>query len=370
MSFQNILVIKLRHIGDVLLSTPVLHEIRQAYPSARLTILLNRGTEAVLANNPDLDHVLFVQKGPLAAQIEFLRQLRARQFDCVIDLTDGDRSAMLSLVTGAPVRVGFNGEHRWRGLLYSSVAKPRPADSHRVEYDLCSLREIGLDPKPGQPRVYPSSSDEAVVEEWLRTSEAVRDRAVPMVLLQPGARYSLKVWPQERYAQVADHLAERYGFRVLLGGDDRERPVAEAVAREARSASVVVAGRFTLLQFAALLKRCVLFVGNDGGAMHIAAAVGTPVVALFGPTYPQRWGPRGGATEILYKGLDCRACFHPTCLRGDDSCLRQIGVGEVCAAADRLLGRRPGRLGPAEGGSENNAAPSQGVSNSSDPSIG
>ncbi|MBP7362149.1 MAG: glycosyltransferase family 9 protein, partial [Nitrospira sp.] len=96
-------------------------------------------------------------------------------------------------------------------------------------------------------------------------------------------------------------------------------------------------------QFAALVKRCALFVGNDGGAMHIAATMGTPVVAIFGPTYPQRWGPRGGPAQVIYKGLDCRACYHPTCLRGDDSCMQQIAVDEVFTAASRMLERTPAR---------------------------
>jgi ADP-heptose:LPS heptosyltransferase len=89
-----------------------------------------------------------------------------------------------------------------------------------------------------------------------------------------------------------------------------------------------------------VLKRCALFVGNDNGPMHMAAALGVPVVALFGPSDPAEWGPRGGRAEVLYKGLDCRRCFHPTCTRGEESCMKQIPVGEVLAAAARLLGAR------------------------------
>ena len=100
----------------------------------------------------------------------------------------------------------------------------------------------------------------------------------------------------------------------------------------------VVAGKFSLLQFAALAKHCALFVGNDGGAMHIAAAMGTRCGAL-GPTYPRRSGPRGRPAQVIYKGLDCRACYHPACLRGDDSCMQQITVDEVFGAASRMLER-------------------------------
>ncbi len=340
---RNILIIKLRHIGDVLLSTPVLRGLREAYPDAQLTILVNRGTEGVLAHNSDVNEVLCLEKGSWEAQFKFMHMLRRRGFDCVIDLTDGDRAAVISLATGAPIRIGFNAEHRWRGLLYSTVAKPRPVDQHRVEYDLCALRALGLDPKPGMPTVSVSPTEEQMVEKWLNENGLPGENSPPLVLLQPGARYSLKVWPPERFAQLADRLAERFSCRILLGGDQREREVAEQVARKTRCAPIVVAGKLSLLQFASLVKRCALFVGNDGGAMHIAATVGTPVVALFGPTYPQRWGPRGGPTQVIYKGLDCRACYHPTCLRGDDSCMQQITVDEVFSAASRMLEQKRAR---------------------------
>ncbi|MBA2486247.1 MAG: putative lipopolysaccharide heptosyltransferase III [Nitrospira sp.] len=339
-NLQNILVIKLRHIGDVLLSTPVLRALREAYPEARLTMLINRGTEGILAHNPDVNEVLCVEKGAWNAQLNFVRMLRRRAFDCVIDLTDGDRSAAISLITGSSIRVGFNAEHRWRGLLYSAVAAPRPTDQHRVEYDLCALRCLGLDPKPGTPVVHVSPAEERVVETWLQEAGllAVRDSPL-LLLLQPGARYSLKVWPHERFVELADRLVDRFSCHILLGGDQREREIAEQIARNTRCAPKVVAGKFSLLQFASLMKRCALFVGNDGGAMHIAAAMGTPAVALFGPTYPQRWGPRGGPAQVIYKGLDCRACYHPTCLRGDDSCMQQITVDEVFTAVSRMLER-------------------------------
>jgi lipopolysaccharide heptosyltransferase II len=236
------------------------------------------------------------------------------------------------------VRVGFNAEHRWRGLLYSAVAKPRSTDQHRVDYDLCALRNLGLDPKPGTPALHVSQAEEQAVETWLQGAGLLSSRE-PLLLLQPGARYPMKVWPPERFAELADRLADRFACRILLGGDQREREIAEQIARNTRCAPKVVAGKFSLLQFASLVKRCALFVGNDGGAMHIAAAMGTPVLALFGPTYPRRWGPRGGPAQVIYKGLDCRACYHPSCLRGDDSCMRQISVDEVFGAAGRMLER-------------------------------
>jgi lipopolysaccharide heptosyltransferase II len=169
--------------------------------------------------------------------------------------------------------------------------------------------------------------------------EKLSDGTKRLVMLQPGARYWFKAWPAERFAELAGRLAEKHGCAILIGGDAKERDLAEAIRAGARTSVVPLAGRLTLLQYAAVLKRCALFVGNDNGPMHMAAALGVPVVALFGPSNPAEWGPRGARVEVLYKGLDCRRCFHPTCTRGEESCMRQITVDEVSAAAGRLLAR-------------------------------
>lgn len=337
---KNILVIKLRYIGDVLLATPVLHALRKRFPGARLTMAVNEGTEDVLKWNPDLDEVLVVDRGGLAQQISFLREVRRRRFDCVIDLTDGDRSAMLSWLSGAPVRIGFNEEHRWRGLLYTSVAQPGSDVIHRMERDLEAVRILGIEPKASPLVLRTSHQDDDEAARLLREAGQDADSPSPLVMLHPGARYWFKTWPAERFATLADRLTDAYGCRVLVGGDAGDREVAAAICARARSAPAVLAGRTTLLQFAAVLKRCALFVGNDNGPMHMAAALGTPVVALFGPSNPSVWGPRGGKVEVLSKGLDCRPCFHPTCKRGEDNCMRQISVDEVFAAAEQLLVRK------------------------------
>jgi len=334
---KNILVIKLRYIGDVLLATPVLRTLRDRFPPARLTMAVNEGTEDVLKWNPDLDEVLVVARGGLVQQIRFLGEVRRRRFDCVIDLTDGDRSAMLSRLSGAPVRIGFNEERRWRGLLYTSVAQTRSDAIHRMERDLEAVRILGIEPKVSPLVLHTSHQDEEDAARLLGEAGLGADSPRPLVMFHPGARYWFKAWPAERFATLADRLTDAYGCRVLVGGDANDREVAHAIHARARSAPALLAGHTTLLQFAAVLKRCALFVGNDNGPMHMAAALGTPVVGLFGPSDPSVWGPRGRKVEVLYKGLDCRRCFHPTCTRGDQNCMRLITVDEVFTAAGCLL---------------------------------
>ena len=168
-------------------------------------------------------------------------------------------------------------------------------------------------------------------------------RAQSIVVLQPGARYWFKAWPPERFAELADRLTSQYGCQVLIGGSDQDIDLAQQIRQMTKSSPIIMAGSTTIKQFAAIAKKSALFVGSDSGAMHIASAVGTPVVALFGPSSPREWGPRGGPVEVLYKELDCRSCFHPTCTRGEENCMRLIAVSEVCAAAQQFLSaEKPG----------------------------
>src|SRR3977135_2062570 len=141
---RNLLIIKLRYIGDVLLATPTLHAIKAARPDVRITMMVNRGTEDVLSGNPDVDEIMVLDKGSLGAQSRLIAGLRGRQFDTVIDLTDGDRSAFLTWISGAPVRIGFNNEHRWRGRCYTQVVQPAPGVGHRIDRDREALKPMSI----------------------------------------------------------------------------------------------------------------------------------------------------------------------------------------------------------------------------------
>jgi predicted lipopolysaccharide heptosyltransferase III len=337
---KNILIIKLRYIGDVLLATPVIRALRERFPHARLTMAVNRGTEEVVKLNPDLDEMVVIERGGLLGQIRLLRDLRHRRFDSVIDLTDGDRSAILSWITGAPLRIGFNEEQRWRGTLYTTLVAPPPGAVHRLERDFAALRPLGIEPKDGPLILKTSEEDERHADRLLKEVGVMREDGQipkPLVLFHPGARYWFKAWPAERFAELSDRLTSAYDCHIILGGAAQEKEVVNAICKHATSAPIALAGRATLLQFAAILKRCALFIGNDNGAMHMAAAVGTPLVGLFGPSNPSEWGPRGERISILYKNLDCRRCFHPTCFRGEDNCMRQITVDEVLSCC-RMMG--------------------------------
>ncbi len=338
---RNILAIKLRYLGDVLLATPTLHALKVAFPEARLTVLVNRGTDDILRGNPHVDEILPLDRGSILQQSRFILDIRRRRFDTVVDLTDGDRAAFLTWISGASVRIGFNAEQRWTGHCYTTVVTGGTG-AHRIERDLAALAPMGIEPRDRIPQIWLGPEDVARVDQLAVQLGLAKDRS--WVVIQPGARYWFKAWPPQRFAEVADRLHDRFGCQVLVAGSPQEAALTQAVVDHAKSPLLSIAGRSDVRMLAALLKRSTLFIGNDTGAMHIAAAVGTPVVGLFGPSNPLEWGPRGGRAETIYKGLDCRICFHPTCRRGEDNCMKLITVEEVLAAAVRQIEPTPRTL--------------------------
>ena len=150
---RNVLIIKLRYIGDVLLATPTIRAIKAAGPDVRVTMMVNRGTEDVLSGNQDLDEIVVLDKGSLTAQSRLIAGLRTRRFDTVIDLTDGDRSAFLSWISGAPVRIGFNDDHRWRGKYYTQVVQSVPGVQHRIDRDLEVLKPLSIQATSKDPQL-------------------------------------------------------------------------------------------------------------------------------------------------------------------------------------------------------------------------
>ena len=330
---KRILLIKLRYLGDVVLCTPVLPLLRKQFPDAKITFLVKPGTTAVLKGNPYLDEVWVLPRKSWWQQLRFLQKVRREKFDTVIDLTDGDRSAFLTWVTGAAVRLGFNRERRWRGRFYTQVLPSAYGTMHMVEYHQQALAGLGITQAVGNPEIYIHSNQSEADQEGLNE---IFSKNQPLVLLHPTARYTFKAWPLERFAALADWLSEQ-GVGVALIGSQREIQIGQQIVNLSRSKPMSLMGNTQLSQLTALMKRSQLLIGNDGGPMHIAAAVGCPVLGLFGPTDPAVWGPRGPKVKVIYKGLNCDECFYPGCARGEESCMRQISVEEVCQAAQSML---------------------------------
>lgn len=327
---DRILVIKLRYVGDVLLATPVLTRLREAYPKASLVLLVNPGTDGVVRGHPALDEVLVVERGSWLRQGRFVRDLRRRRFDLVLDLTDSDRSAVLSWLSRAPTRVGYNSEDRRRGCLYTRLVKADRFGMHQVRYHLAATEALGLTGLMPDPVLTVAPESRSAADRLLKEIEI--ETARPLVCLHPGARWWFKSWPAERFAALADLIQNETPAQVVIMGAEQERVAAGRITEMMKTPVRSLVGRTGLQELAGVLARASLMVSNDNGPMHMAAALRIPVIGLFGPSDPAVWGPWGEGHRTFYKGLDCRACFHPDCFRGEQNCMRQITVEEVWEA--------------------------------------
>jgi heptosyltransferase-3 len=355
MELQNIrrlAVFKLRNIGDVLMITPALRALRETFPGARITAIVNSGTEAMLAHNPHLDDVLVYERhrgkghGSLLERIGyelgFVRELRRRRFDLTIGFTEGDRAAWSAFFSGARYRLGTIHYATARfsplRLTYNLPTPSHFPRLHEVEKHFWLLEQAGLelhDKKPGDLcLVIPDD-----LRAWAQTQLAPL-RPNPVVHVHPVARWLWKCWRSEAMAEVIDWLQSERGARVVMttGPEPRERGRAREIIAACRTKPLFFDGDLSLTQTAALSAASDLYFGIDTAPMHMAAAVGTPVIALFGPTHADVWGPWTPRRDILSHPCACNDTHARACDWNQvRACLASITTAEAKAALDRLL---------------------------------
>lgn len=348
------LVTKLRHHGDVLLASPVLTVLKHAFPAAEVDALVYADTAPMLAGHPALARLHTIDRARtrgraarLAAEVALLARLRARRYDLLVHLTEHPRGLVVALATGARWAVARTPRRRawaWRRVYTHLYPWPRGGRfRHTVETNLDALRRLGLCPRDeDKGLVLVTSPADAARAESLIAAQGLARRG--FAVLHPGSRWLFKRWDPARTAAVASALVQR-GLPVIVTGapDARERALVDgvlaAVAPAARPRVHDLAGTLALGELAALTARARLFVGIDSAPMHIAAAVGTPVVALFGPTDDVEWGPwRVAHRVVAAAGHPCRPCRNDGCGGGKRSdCLDALPVAPVLAAIDALL---------------------------------
>jgi lipopolysaccharide heptosyltransferase II len=353
----NILLIRLRLIGDVVLTTPAVRALRERFPQARISYLVEPLSAAVVERNPHLDHVIVAPRRRgwrrMLDDVRLAARLRRERFDVVVDLHGGPRSSWLSLATGAPRRIGYTVAGRtW---MYTHVA-PRPREHrrrHSVEnqWDLLPLVDPALD-RPRSPETDPvqmPESPEAAARVTARLEAAGITGSDRLIVLHVGAGNEFRKWPEDAFGRVGASLSFRDRSRriILTAGAAEQQRAARvaAVMVEAGARPPIVWSDLDWLELHSLLARAALFVGNDSGPMHLAATTGTPIVAIFGPTLEDVWAPwRSPAvpTAMVSVGaLPCRPCDQRVCAPGDFRCLRRLDAATVVQAAERLLAGRP-----------------------------
>jgi lipopolysaccharide heptosyltransferase II len=342
MMISKILVIKLRAIGDVVLSTAVLPSLRNAHPRAEIHFLTEKPCVDVLSGNPHVDRILTVPEDPWekpfgtaswAGFFRFLSGFRDKHYDLVLDLFGNPRSAWLTWFSGAPVRAGF--DFRGRKAAYTLKIEPRGDRVHEVEFNLDAVRALGLPVIDAKPYFPFGEAEKDTVLNWMRRNGL--DHGAFPVALHTWGSWPAKRWAAERFAELADRLAGRYGAKIILLWGPGEKTQAETV-RKLTTCGAVLAPGMTLKEMGALLSLCGLVVANDSGPMHIAAAVGTPTVGIFGPTNPKLQGPYGeGHAAVFREGLACLGCNRLEC--PDLECMKSLSVDDVVSQIDKCIGR-------------------------------
>lgn len=343
-------------IGDVVFTTPALAALRAHFPSAQITYIVEPAAAPVVALNPHLSRVLVTPRvrgiRGFLADLSLGRQLARERFDVAIDFHGGPRASLLTWLSRAPRRVGY--EVAGRGWMYTDrVARPRALRArHSVENQWDLLSALGV-PAPSRTRFPLEMPVDPVVAASVRqrlAAHGVPD-AAPLIVMHVSASNPFRRWPLASFARVAAGLAEnRSEPRVIITSGPSDVEASAQVIADARAAlptaardRVLACGEFSLSELRALVDRAVLFVGGDSGPMHIAGTSRVPIVSLYGPTLPARSEPwRDDAVphvSLETPGLPCRPCEQRTCEPGDFRCLSRISPQDVLDAAETLLGR-------------------------------
>ncbi len=355
----NVLIVKLSSLGDVIHTLPAAQAIRAACPDCRLGWVVEKDQASLLHRQPFLDEVIEWDRRQWGSWADFLRRLRQTRWDVAIDFQGLFRSGLVTLLSGAGRRVGYSPGRELAHWFYTDSVPLDGVRRHAVDRYLDLVGRLGV-ALPGLPvapgAVSPSSSassgdgtvlfplpsseeDHTAVRRWLERHGFDADRH-QLAILNPHSRRDANRWPSDRFVGLGRRLLAHPGIRVALAGGTVARAVCDEIARQLGDGVWRADGQFSLPSTAALFREARVVVTGDTGPMHIAVAVGTPVVALFGPTSPQLTGPYAADAIVLDKHIECSPCLERRCPLNYDppKCMDLITVEEVYDAVLARLG--------------------------------
>lgn len=326
---SRILIRGVNWVGDTVLSYPVVQQMKAVFPHSHLAILTPDYLVDLWKTFPYVDEIIPFRhkKGfdSLQEELHLSLSLRKKDFDLALILPRSFRSAFSAFVARIPIRIGYQDEGRSLFLTHRMHRSEEVLRVHRVHYYMKLIEALGREEGSPVPRIFLREEDRRWAERTLGDLGSLDGRT--LIGMNPGAAYgAAKCWSPARFGQLGKNLSAR--GTILLFGREGERPVADEILRDSGGRGVDFTGKTGLLQLAALLERCQILVTNDTGTMHMAAAVGTPVVALFGSTDPSATGPLGEGHVVVRKEVPCSPCLKRICPT-DHRCMAMITVEEV-----------------------------------------
>jgi lipopolysaccharide heptosyltransferase I len=313
-SAPRILIIKPSSLGDIVHALPTVNGLRQKFPDAHIAWLVNDSLGSLLNRCPIINEVIPFPRHVYSQLPALVRRLRAAHYDLVLDLQGLLRSGLITAATGAARRVGLSDAREGSRLFYNEIVSvPR---LHAVDRYLLAARYLGC---PTTPVEFPLGLEGAAPAE------------PKPIAINPSARWPTKLWGDDKFAELIHSLPRD---RIVLTGSAAERERIDRLAPGCRN----LAGKTDLLALAELYRRCAVVITNDSGPMHIAAAVGTPVIAIFGPTDPLLTGPYGRQHIVLRAGIPCSPCLNDRCTHQPPmECMSSVTVAQVLAAAKPFI---------------------------------
>jgi ADP-heptose:LPS heptosyltransferase len=342
---KSILLIRLDHLGDVLLTTPAIKSLKKRFPHARITMLVREWSFEAVKNNPHIDETIVFnpswavpsQEGKTTAGVtgmyQLVRTLRLESFDLAIDFKGDLRNILLAYLSGAKRRISY--AIRGGGFLLTDVVPYEP-DIHEIDKNLKLLNPLGIASEDSQMELYCNNGDIAKTERIFNRKGINLGRR--NIALHYGGASQFKRWDMERFVDLVGRLTKNNSINVLIFAGPYERKTCQFAEKPGNG--IFIMPDMTICQMAAAFKRCDLFVCNDSGPMHVSFAVNTPTVAIFGPTYPMRFGPKDlKRNRVVSPRLSCSPCWHPDKGIGckERNCLKSINVDDVLVTINGLI---------------------------------
>jgi len=345
---KKILLIQLGDIGDVVYTVPTIHAVKKAFPQAEISLLLREGNGALLAFDPAVSGIWEVRKGKgsifsrLRESLRFLWNFYRAGFEVVIDLRASERGAYMAFLTGAPIRISqaFKDVSFLRNRLFTHLVNPlprRPDDGGAVEQSLRIIRATGIEAKGEQPTLF---LDPVAKERMIHLLKELGIYHRPWLSLSPFSRWDYKELPTSTWQKVMTLLSNKGKVPMVLVGGVQEAKKAEVLVKGLKNTVEVynLAGKTNLADLASLLSLSTVHLGVDSGAVHIAAAVGTPTVSVFGPSNYQEWAPRGEKHKVVLGKGDCVPCGKKGCNHsGYSRCLVELSPYTIVGVVEEIL---------------------------------
>jgi len=329
--FNRILLTRMKFIGDVVLTTPVIRAVREQYPDAYIAYLTDKKTAPLLEHNPYLNEIIpfDFSRPDIFEQPRVAFLLRRRKFDVVVDLFSNPRTALLSWASGAPMRIGkdVNG----RGKLYTHRIGDYGAMKPAIEFHYQYVKPLGVGMTHFKTEIFLTDDEKREARIFLKHQDV--DVSKPVIAIHVGASWPNKVWLKENFAELIDLLRAKLGVEIILSAGPGDEEMVSSIINNS-SGKVFRLPLLPLRQLAAIFSQCKVFLSNDCGPMHIGVAVGTPTIGIFGPEPPEVWFNYSAAEghKALFKKIECSPCRTTACFREAEhfmDCMKLITVAEV-----------------------------------------